>query len=167
MKVLFFLTVIIIVQNCESQHCNCDGFFIPDNKLISVYSDSDAQKVVYRINNDSANEIYYNFSILERKDDFLKVIPSSGNDTLKKAGWIKNEYVGIYSSNYNSALHLYAKPDLRSNIVSTIKEYFPVPLTIISCSGTWLYVSVKLNNKVYKGWMAKEDQCANVYSTCN
>jgi len=161
--------MLFIAQSCtsQSQKCECDGFLIPEKKAISLYSDSNSQKVLYYIKNDSINEIYYNLSILESNKNLLKTIPTSINDTIKKPGWIKNENVGIYSATYNRVLHLYAKPDKQSNILFSIKEYFIQPLTVLSCSGKWLNVEVKLKNKVYKGWMAPEDQCANVYSTCN
>lgn len=169
MKTVFFLLMLFIAQSCtsQSQKCVCDGFLIPEKKAISLYNNVNYQKVVYNIKNDSINEIYYNLAIIESNKNLLKVIPTSINDTIKKAGWIKSEYVGIYSSTYNRVLHLYAKPDSRSNIISSIKEYFTKPLTVISCSGKWFYVQVKLKDKIYKGWMAPEDQCANVYSTCN
>lgn len=169
MKKVFFVVMLFIAQGCssQSQKCECEGFLTPENKLISLYNNVNSQKATYNIKNDSINEIYYNFSILESNKDLLKVIPTSINDTIKKPGWIKNENVGIYSATYNRVLHLYAKPDKQSNTLFEIKEYFTQPLTVISCSGKWLYVEVKLKNKFYKGWMASEDQCANVYSTCN
>lgn len=169
MKTVFFLAMLFIVQGCisQSQKCECDGFLITDKKAISLYGNANSQKVVYNITNDSINEIYYNLSILESNKSFLKVIPNSITDSIKKPGWIKNENAGIYSATYNRVLHLYAKPDKQSNILFSIREYFTQPLTIVSCSGKWLNVEVKLKDKVYQGWMAPEDQCANVYSTCN
>jgi hypothetical protein len=169
MKTVFFLVMLFITQSCksQSQKCECDGFLIPEKKAISLYNNSNSQKVVYHIKNDSINEIYYNLLILESNKNLLKVIPTSISDTVKKAGWIKNDNVGIYSATYNRVLHLYAKPDKKSDTLFEIKEYFTQPLTVISCSGKWLFVEVKLKDKFYKGWMASEDQCANVYSTCN
>lgn len=169
MKTVFFLAMLCIVQSCigQSQKCECDGFLIPDKKIILLYKNANSKKVVYNINNDSINESYYSLSIKESNKNFLKVIPTSINDTVKKSGWIKNDNVGIYSATYNRVLHLYTKPDKQSHILFSIEKYFTQPLTIISCSGKWLNVEVKLKNKVYKGWMAPEDQCANVYSTCN
>lgn len=151
----------------QIQNCECEGFLIPDEKQIPLYTNNTTHIVAYTIQNDPANEIYYSFSITEHKNDLLKVIPFSVNDSLKKPGWIKSKNVGIYSANYNRELHLYIKPSQQSGITSTIKEYFIEPLTILACSGKWLYVQINLNSKSYKGWIAPEDQCANVYTTCN
>lgn len=167
MKVMIFLAIIFIAQSCKGQNCNCDAFLIPDEGKIPLYVNANSPEILYEINNDTLTEVFYNLTILETKGNFLNVVPTSINDTLKKAAWIENKYVGIYSAKYNSTLNLYAEANVKSKIMFKIKEYFTEPLNIISCSGNWLYVSVTLKNKVYKGWMAPEDQCANVYSTCN
>jgi hypothetical protein len=169
MKILSFLLVLLASQNSVSQiqDCQCNGFLIPDQKQIPLYNNNNTQTILYTIKNDPFNEVYYNFSITKHKKGYLRVIPFSINDSLKKSGWIKNKNVGIYSAAYNRILYLYADSNSQSNVLYSIKEYFPEPLTILSCSGKWLYVEITLKNKCYRGWMAPEDQCSNVYTTCN
>jgi hypothetical protein len=170
MKTIIYLALLFMAQSCNSQvkTCECEGFLILDNESISLYPSADSKgNELYAIKNDSINEIYYNFFISESKENLLKVVPTSINDSLKKTGWIRNKYVGIYSKNYNRPLNLYSEANNQSKKRHIIDEYITEPLTIITCSKKWLYVSVMIKSSKYEGWMAPEDQCANVYSTCN
>lgn len=38
---------------------------------------------------------------------------------------------------------------------------------VIDFEGKWLKIKAKINGKKYVGWIPPEEQCCNVYSTCN
>lgn len=81
----------------------------------------------------------------------------------------KNSYIGIYARNYgeNGKLNLYTSPDKNSAVESTVNEFIYKLYTIEDCQEDWLKVQLDYERKTYTGWMEKDMQCANPYSTCN
>ena len=80
----------------------------------------------------------------------------------------KNNKLGIYSAAYGD-LHciLYEKPYDRERVVVTEKEYNPNIHEVLDFEGKWLKVRIKIEDKVYIGWMPPEIQCSNPYTTCS
>ena len=38
---------------------------------------------------------------------------------------------------------------------------------VLNCENKWLYVKLKTEDKIYEGWLEKNMQCSNQYTTCN
>ena len=93
---------------------------------------------------------------------------SSLDNTLITKGWIyKNNHIGIYSSTYNRNFILYKIPYNEKEIIAIDKKYNPNIYEVIDFEGKWLKIKAKINGKKYVGWIPPEEQCCNVYSTCN
>ena len=122
------------------------------------------------VQNDITNEDFVMFDLLHKKDSFYYVIAYSGlDDRIISEGWIKkNNKLGIYSAAYGD-LHciLYEKPYDRERVVVTEKEYNPNIHEVLDFEGKWLKVRIKIEDKVYIGWMPPEIQCSNPYTTCS
>ena len=127
-------------------------------------------QVIDSIANDTTNEDFLVITITETHKDYFKVILKRSIAETQKNGWIKKEnYIGTYARNYsaNSKLQLYSQPDKTSKIESIVNEWIPELYVIIDCKDDWVKVKLIFENKIFTGWLEKEMQCANPYSTCN
>jgi len=144
----------------------CKVLLMPVQKEVKIF-DKPNGKAIYSIINDTISENYYNLEISDCRTGWFKVKPSSILDTTKIAGWLKCDNTGIYARNYSKPLVLFELPDINSSIATEIKSYFNEMLQVIECKNGWLFVIIKLKDKIYKGWLSPSDQCPNQYSTCN
>ena len=58
-------------------------------------------------------------------------------------------------------------PYNEKEIIAIDKKYNPNMYEVIDFEGKWLKIKAKINGKKYEGWIPPEEQCCNVYSTCN
>ena len=47
------------------------------------------------------------------------------------------------------------------------KEYNPNMYEVSDFDGKWLKIKTEVKGQKYEGWMPPDEQCSNVYSTCN
>lgn len=109
------------------------------------------------------------FDLSEKNDSMFYITAySSLDNTLITKGWIyKNNHIGIYSSTYNRNFILYKIPYNEKEIIAIDTAYNPNMYEVIDFEGKWLKIKAKINNTDYEGWIPPEEQCSNVYSTCN
>lgn len=136
------------------------------NVSVGIHEAPDG-KVLYRISNDSLDEVFYVLNMKSVDGKWLKVQPVSITDTSNAAGWINIENVGIYTSNYNRPLMLYKSPKKSDQYLFKINDYHPEMLPVFEYKDGWLLVELIVDGKINRGWLSPQDQCANPYSTCN
>jgi hypothetical protein len=150
-------------QTNNNSTCNAEGILIPKQKSISLLQSPNG-KVLGSIMNDTLNDNYYTLTINDFREGCFFVKAASVLDS-NKTGWIRKEYVGVYTRNYNSNLDFYEKPNKSSKVMFTSHEYNPEPWEVIECSGPWL--KVRNVQRTIEGWLEPSMQCANPYTTCN
>jgi hypothetical protein len=167
--VITILIMINIPVYCQDK-CNCDALinynFI---ELIPVFDNVDGT-IMSSISNDSINEDYLLLTILDVQKEYFKVSIRSTNSEKILNGWIKKAaYIGTYARNYveNETLMLYSYPDKNSNVESVVDFWIPDLYSITDCNGTWVKVRITYMGKTYSGWLEKNMQCANPFTTCN
>ena len=122
------------------------------------------------ISNDSINEDFIIMTIIESDIDYFRVILSLPISEIYKESWIKKtRHIGTYARNYGERekLNLYSKPDKNSKIESIVETWIPELYTVIDCNCGWVKVKLEYGGKLYKGWLEKDMQCPNPYTTCN
>ena len=151
-----------------------------DTSFVSVFLDIDFSgeiqvfdkpkgKVIKMLRNNMNEEEFIMFDLLEKKDNMFYVLAySSLNNTLITKGWIyKNNHLGIYSSTYNRDFILYKRPHNKREIIAIDEVYNPNMYVVIDFDGKWLKIKTKVKGDKYAGWISPDEQCSNVYSTCN
>lgn len=126
-------------------------------------------RVIKTLKNNINEGDFIMFDLLEKNDSMFYITAySSLDNTLITKGWIyKNNHIGIYSSTYNRNFILYKIPYNEKEIIAIDKKYNPNIYEVIDFEGKWLKIKAKINGKKYVGWIPPEEQCCNVYSTCN
>lgn len=135
---------------------------------IAVYNHPQGT-VIYKIKNDSIQEEYVLFDLIDKNDSmfFVEAYSSLSNNMTTK-GWIKkSSHLGIFSSVYQGSMVLYKEPDKKSLAIKNDKQYCPDMYEVVDFKDNWLKIIVKDNGRSIEGWMPPEEQCCNVYSTCN
>ena len=126
--------------------------------------------IIKSIQNNLEEDDIVMFDLLQKTDSMYYVIAYSAiDDRILAKGWIyqKNK-LGIYSAAYGDMYcSLYEKPSNRAKVIITEKEYNPNVYQVLDFEGKWLKIKAKINGKKYVGWIPPEEQCCNVYSTCN
>lgn len=77
--------------------------------------------------------------------------------------------IRIFSRAYDAEvnpLKLYKEPSYASQYISEF-NYHAEELKVIGFSKKWLYIEIVINNKIHRGWISPDMQCANIYSTCS
>jgi hypothetical protein len=167
---LTFSLIIIVISAIGQNKCNCEALI--DYEFIGqVYLfDKPNGQVIDSIANNLANEDFLFITITDSDKDYFKVILQLSMSEVQKTGWIKKKnYIGIYARNYSddTILKLYSQPDKNSKTESTVKKWIPELYLILDCKGDWLKVKLTYKHTTYSGWLEKEMQCANSYTTCN
>ncbi len=169
-------TLIIILLTCScsyvftqnKQKCEACVFLDPNFKGTKALYDKPNGKIIKIVQHNFKEEDYIGFEILYRNDSMFYVSAYYAIKGFISKGWIKKDkHIGIYSSAYNCSLKLYIKPTKKSRISYIIKEYDPKMLIVIDCFRNWLKVKTTVRGKIYIGWMSRDMQCCNVYSTCS
>ena len=120
--------------------------------------------------NDSINEDFLHLDIFDCTDTHFNV---SIRMTIKKdsaTGWIKKaDYIGAFKKHekFPMDLILYTDRKVLDSNKLTIKNWMPGLLTIENFEGKWIFISLKQNGQLYKGWIKENELCANAYSTCS
>ena len=159
-----------VIQSFGQNTCNCKGLIDWKFRGKVLVFDKPDGKIISSISNDSINEDYITLTISDVQNDFYKVTLSLSVSETSKSGWIsKNNYIGTYARNYSDdiSLKLYSQPDKKSEIESVVNMWIPELYTIVDCKGDWVKVKLIYKGKLYTGWLEKEMQCANPYTTCN
>ena len=164
-----FLVSLAFKSNCQTL-CNCEAIIdVEYKKKISLFEKPNGQ-VIKEVKHNVKNDDFLTLIIEKDSLDYFKVNlrHSISGDEIK--GWIKkNNYIGTFARNYNSKkrLNLYSKPNLNSEIKSTVNEWTNQLYVIHKCSQKWVYVKIKNKGKIVEGWLQPEMQCPNIYTTCN
>lgn len=169
MKVILFVVYIFISTHSIGQdtcHAVIDWHYLGE---ISVYETPRGKKIC-SMENDSVNEDFLHLTILDQKDSFFYVHISKTVKKESKVGWIKKaDFIGTYKRNCNLGMDLILfsqRNDKEKNKV-VIKNWRPKLLTIEKYVDKWVYVKVKHQNVIIKGWIEMKELCANSYSYCN
>jgi len=145
------------------------GFFDLESsenfKFISVTGD-----IIY-LKNDFNNESFINLTIFQKENKFFHVIAwNTAPMTYIGLGSISEEtpiYVFLREmTGYSSDFRLYNTPSYDSYF-DIIDIDISDPARIIDVNGRWLKIETKSEGKHISGWIPYEEQCGNVYTTCN
>jgi len=125
--------------------------------------------VIKRVKNDSIKEEFVEFGLLDKNDSMFYIVAhSSLTEEIITKGWIqKKSHLRIFSSVYVGKTVLYKSPDRSSEVLVEVEEYSPDSYEVTDFCDNWLKIQVKEKGKSIEGWIPPEEQCCNVYSTCN
>lgn len=191
MRILFYtITITLVLFSCgikntkakfqDSKQNNGKTLVCNDTSFVSVFLDIDFSdeiqifdkpkgKVIKMLKNNINEQDFIMFGLLEKNDSMFCVVAYSSLDkTFITKGWIyKNNHLGIYSSTYSRNFILYKTPHNKREIMAIDKEYNPNMYEVIDFEGKWLKIKTKIKGEKYEGWIPPDEQCSNVYSTCN
>ena len=155
---LYISCNLVLDTNC----CNSDFVLIPMQQKIPLFQDG---KVTQYIINDTVTENYFIGSVYSIDGEYAYIKGGYAFDTTLIEGWIKTDYIGTYTI-LDDKIPLYVSPDYGSQMVFIDNpEWYP--LKIIKCYSDWIYVHYIDQYQSLHGWLPKEYQCANPYTTCN
>ncbi len=170
-KYLIFIFIFSLALKSNSQtKCNCDALIDVEYKgEVSLFEKPNG-KLIKKLKHDFKKEDFLALTIEKDSMEYFKVslVYFISGGELK--GWIKKDkHIGTFAKNYgqNIILNLYSKPNLNSEVKSTVKYWTNQLYVIQKCSEKWVYVKIKDNGKNCEGWLQPEKQCANPYTTCN
>ena len=125
---------------------------------------------IHYYSNDSINEKYIYFTLLDKYDDLYKVVVVDGDllDSLDIGYITPNVPLTIFPAGV-PPLRLYQEPDSSANsVVDPIDDRPYDQMKVIDFKGRWLKVVIPIdNNRAITGWLSPSQQCSNVYSTCS
>lgn len=150
--------------------CECSVMLDPEFKGSIKVFDYPNGKVVKKIMHNFQEEDFIVFTIKAKRKGFFKVSAEYSINGHIVDGWIKNgNPLGVYARNYdNNRLNFFNLPTRTKEPDYTVKNFEKVFFRISDC-GTkgWIKVRFKYNGKDLEGWMPKDEQCDNPYTTCN
>lgn len=172
MKIIVMIIALLFgcqTKNTTNNEWPWNALLIENQKPINVFTTSESHEVKYTIMNDTVNEEYMLIEILQKEGTLFKIKSASAfNDSIKSEGWINNKHVGIYlrSREISGSVPLYNSPKDNSSYTD-INGNRTELMRIIDIKNGWLKIEFNENGLVKEGWIKKENQCPNPYSTCN
>jgi hypothetical protein len=122
---------------------------------------------LHEIHNDSIAGRYYEFAVLASANGWLRVAATADEPVEERMGWIPTTHVTVFARNYVDTLRLLTEPRADAPVRDEVREWSPEPYAVLACRGTWLHVRTTIDGATHEGWMPKQMQCANAYTTCN
>ena len=171
--ILFFLILScpILQAQDESTFCQCET--ILDYRFedyIDVFNSDDSSFPIARVRNNPQEDEFLVVEIIGRSDSLFRVnirMAISNNPFQMNNVFVRKEHLIILSRLLNHPMPLYSQPSKSSTIVKSIEDSYGHIYEVIDSSVDWLrVVYTDGNNNRYEGWMAKEYQCSNIYSSC-
>lgn len=122
------------------------------------------------INNDTINEVYPTLMLINETDStYLVLVSNPLNEDIMACGYIcKSTPLRIFARKYRPDLDpliIYSTPDLNSKSMKSYQQYDQ--LEVIGFKDSWLKIKLEVDGNIVEGWLPKEEQCANAYSTCS
>jgi hypothetical protein len=139
------------------------------SKPVDLYNQPSG-KVVKQMQNDSTQEDFMELVLLKQTETYFYVSIRMSIKKDSATGWIKKaDYIGAYKKNetFPMDLILYKNKQVSETEKIIITNWNPTLLTIEKFTDQWVFVSLKQNGKIYKGWIQADQLCANSYSYCN
>ena len=167
-KYLLLLSLLLAkVPLFAQNHCKCNLLIDPNYYGKVVLYSGPGGKVLSHLKNDSSAEDYLALCVDNDTLGYFHAKIQYCMSGKSFTGWIrKKAFVGIYTRNYSSMLHLYTKMDTNSKVRSTALchgGFFPVS----KCENRWVYVKQMIDRIEIEGWIDPQMQCDNPYTTCN
>ncbi|HMI45706.1 MAG TPA: hypothetical protein VK491_06040 [Gemmatimonadaceae bacterium] len=155
-----------LITGSDTASCKTGGLADYEQEYLIPVLDAPNGKLLYEFHNDSTNDDIYGLSISGYADGFLLVRPWS-IEHRPQQGWVDRKYVWVFGRNYSRSLKLYSEPREDSPPKVILREWWSGLYAVVRCRGDWLYVRATIQKKVYEGWMPKDLQCDNPYTTCS
>lgn len=123
------------------------------------------------LKNNDKEENYILFSLLRKNKQWFEVVAwNSLDESYIGQGCIQlSTPIFIYSNEYNpqiNPLKLYFEPTFDSPYIE-YKTYTIDAFEVVDVYKKWLKIRISINDGLYFVWLSPNNQCANVYSTCN
>lgn len=169
MRYLSLIILILLMSlhgKCQSVvPCSCQGLVdINYSKPIPIY-DKPNGKLKSSVRQDVKSDDCLMFFIDKDSSDYFHIELTYALKHSSFKGWVmKANYLGTFSRVYNDTLKLLSMPVAGAAVRSIIPVCTNDLLPITKCKGQWVYIRYKGR---IEGWMRKEDQCPNPYTTCN
>lgn len=170
MKTIWLFSLLMLCYTvgvyAQKNQCDCEAFLSTEFTWeIQVYMAPD-KAIAYEIGNNTMDEDFIHFTILEQKKEWLKVAPY-GIHKWYDTGWIDNSHIAVYGRNYTEPINIYKKDNAASTIVFIVPVHFEPEYHVTGCKGKWLQVEFIFEGKPIRGWMSPTDQCGSAYTNCN
>ena len=170
-RLLIFLPlhlVLAVAYGQASLNCQCDGLVDPNfTESIPIY-DYPKGRLVQQIRHNIKNEDYLVFTIDKDSAEYFHLMFSYAINGRSYAGWVrKGKMFGIYPRAYSDKLPIYSKPNNTADKSGNIAPGEINFLTILRCRNNWVFIKLNYKKTNNTGWLRKQDQCDNPYTTCN
>lgn len=169
------IAIIFSLTTCQSSSDKSlewpwNALLIENHKSINIFDSVSQENVKYTIKNDTLTEDYVLMEVLSKRDNFFYVKTASAlDDKIVSEGWIESKHVGIYlrAKNVTGDVPIYSSPNDKSEFkFINANGKGLVEILDINPKG-WFKIICKDKKGIIVGWLSKENQCPNPYSTCN
>ena len=151
----------------QKNQCDCETFLSTQFPWqVHVYSSADKDEELYTVGNNAIEEDFVHFTLIAQKGRMLQVAPYSIHKWYD-TGWIDNNNISVYGTNYYEPLNIYKKADTASPVVLVVPARFEPEYHVTGCKGKWLQVEFLYEEETIKGWLSPDDQCGSAYTNCN
>ncbi len=173
----------ICCQNDTNKSYSAPSIFIDLNYCddINLYDDSLASRVKRVFSNPTEAEInsvnykgHPSLLLIGRSDKMFEIVLYDellpGSEIYK--GWIlKNDILRIFHKGMycpeEYPLRLYSSPNIRAEQILNYSKNTEGVCVVVDFYKDWLKIKIKIEGQYHIGWLAPEDQCASVDTTCN
>lgn len=161
--------------NVPEATCSVDAFLLDHSESGIMSFRFPANSAVKRLPSlkDSDYETGVYIKIRTAKNGWVQIEsisrPDGSEDSTFRGLWISGKMAGVQVADYDP--NGKGKPLRSSPSSSAAIEAYASPVSVvpvIDCKGGWIYTeTLNIDNKQVKGWLAPEDQCANMVSNCS
>jgi SH3-like domain-containing protein len=107
--------------------------------------------------------------IIASNDKWMKIsgAQNAENDkTFSKTGWVHAPFLAVrIAGNGPGTVKAFSTASKKGKVVANLA--IETEYALESCSGSWLKISIANGGGMISGWIPKENQCANPWTTCS
>ena len=170
MRILpLFLILLSLNTKAQITKCSCEGFIDLNYKGNIILYAKPHGKIIQSLQQHLKEEDNLMFNIEKMSGNFFYVRIIYAINGTEYSGWIaKESYLQTYVRAYSASIAVLSSPNPQSRSKMILKPATTHCFTIIGCKGNFLKIRwLKNKFKTFEGWIKREDQCANPYTTCS
>ncbi len=140
-----------------------------DNTSTNIYADSISSVPIFTIENDTINEIFYDFDIFGKSSNRFLVGIGKYENKIDIYGWIDKQYCGVWVRancyyEHTPLTYIYKEPNQDSEYYVIKGDVYDFAI-ITDYVGKFIKVSFHHNGEKHTGYILR--YCPTIYNSCH
>ena len=168
-KVAVLILFVLSFSYGYSQNSNVRVTLLSFTGTVKLYDTAGKNKLKKILINDFDKYIGFEFDVIQKRGNMIKVKVRDLDDKYCCVGWISIFDTATYTHTYSGSdvYPLYYKPNTNSSKILEITDIDGSLVQVVDFYKDWLKIKIQFKGKTYKLWLPRKYSCQNIYNSCS